>query len=183
MPEEPRAQAPTETAGCDCHENIPKDENGDPIFLILPPAMRAKYEKRMAGLERAWNATKDPAYFREANAWAHIYRQPTPRWLYEAGDALAAGRRTKQHDERYLDAQRHRLRYETVRDFREAGWTEDEALDKAVEELKGTIAFAARSTIKGSYDRMKREFKAKRFGHYKPLVHGRFRTINGRPVE
>ena len=138
MPEKSRPQAPTETAGCDCHENIPKDANGDPIFLILPPGIRAKYEERMSGLEQAWAATKDPAYFREANSLgAFLYRQPTPRWLYEAGDAIAAGRRTKQHDEKYLDGQRPFLvRYTTVHAYREESCTEDEALDKACAELR-----------------------------------------------
>jgi C4-dicarboxylate-specific signal transduction histidine kinase len=183
MPEEPHPQAPTELPGCDCHENILKDANGDPIFLILPPAIRAKYEERLSGFEQAWNATKDPAYFREANAWAHFHRQPTPRWLFEAGDEVAAGRRTKQHDERYLDAMRHWMRYQTVRAFREAGCTEDEALDKACKELERRRAAVSKYTIKDSYDRIKREFKAKRHGRYKPFLHGRFRTINGRPVE
>jgi hypothetical protein len=182
MPEESHAQAPTETPGCDCHEGIPRDNAGLPTYFILPPDMRAKYEERLAGFERAWNATKDPAYFRQALAWNHNYRQPTPQWLFEAGDAIAAGRRTKQHDERYLDAMRHLERYRTVRAFREAGWTEDEALDKAIEELARKGLAASRYTIKDSYDRMKREYKAKRHGRYKPLVHGRYRTINGRPA-
>jgi hypothetical protein len=183
MPDELRAQGPTETPGCDCHENIPKDENGVPIFFILPPDIRAKYERRLSGFERAWNATKDPAYFRQALAWNHLHRQPTSRWLYEAGDAIAAERRTRQHDERYLDRQRHFLRYEIVRAFREAGLTLDEALDKACERLGGMGAAASRSTVADSYDRIRRELRTNRFGRYKPLVHGRYRTINGRPVE
>jgi hypothetical protein len=182
MPEGPRPQAPTETAGCDCHENIPKDANGDPIFLILPPGDRAKYEKRMASLKQAWAATEDPAYFREATTLQFIHRQPTPRWLYEAGDAIAAGRRTRQHDEQYLDGQRHLRRYTTVRAFREAGYTEDAALDKAVEELARTGHAAARTTIKDSYDRIRRELQAGRYGRYQPLVQPRFRTKEGRPV-
>jgi hypothetical protein len=182
MPKEPRPQAPTETAGCDCHEGIPRDSDGVPTYFILPPADRAKYEERMSGLKQAWDATRDPAYFREAFTWSFLYRQPTPRWLYEAGDTIAAGRRTKQHDERYLDGQRHLLRYEMVRAFREAGWTEDEALDKACERLREMGAAASRSTIEDSYDRIWRELQAKRFGRYKPLVQPRFRTIKGRPV-
>jgi hypothetical protein len=182
MPDEPRAQAPTDLPGCDCHEGIPRDDTGVPTYFILPPDLRAYYEEKLAGFERAWNATKDPAYYRQANAWNHFHRQPQPRWLYEAGDAIAAGRRSKNDDKRYLKNQRHLIRYETVRVFRAAGWTEDEALDKAREELARMGAAASRYTIKDSYDRMKREFKAKRFGHYKPLAHGRFRTINGRPA-
>jgi hypothetical protein len=96
---------------------------------------------------------------------------------------VAAGRRIKDNDRRYRKNQGHLIRYETVCAFRAAGFTEDEALNKAVEELARSGQAAARSTIKDSYDRMKREFKAKRFGHYKPLVQGRFRTINGRRVE
>jgi hypothetical protein len=78
---------------------------------------------------------------------------------------------------------RHRMRYEMVRDFRAAGWTLDEALDKAVEALARRGLAASRSTIENSYNRMKRELKAKRHGRYKPLANERFRTINGRPVE
>jgi hypothetical protein len=155
MPEESHLQAPTENAGCDYHENIPKDANGDPIFLILPLGIRVRYEERMAGLKQAWAATKDPAYFREAFTWSFLYRQPTPRWLYEAGDAIAAGRRTKQHDEKYLDGQRHLVRYTTVRAYREESCTEDEAFDKACAELEQMGQAASRYTIKDSYDRIK----------------------------
>jgi hypothetical protein len=179
MPDEPRAQAETR----DDHENIPKDENGVPVFFILPPSIRAKYERRLSGFERAWNATKDPAFFRQAFALSHLHRQPTPRWLYEAGDAIAAGRRTRRHDEHYLDGQRHLRRYQIVRAFRKAGLSLDKALDKACERLGEMGAAAARSTIEDSYDRIRRELQANRFGFYKPLVHGRYRTINGRPVE
>jgi hypothetical protein len=184
MPDEIRDQAPPETPGCDCHEGIPRDADGVPTYFILPPTVRAGYEERLAGFERAWNTTKDPAYFREANAWVYLHRQPTPRWLYEAGDAIASGRRTRDHDNRYLAGQRHLIRYETVRAFREAGWTEDEALDKAVEELARRGLAAARLTIKDSYDRMRRELQAGRFPRYKPLLRAdRFRTVNGQPVK
>jgi hypothetical protein len=179
MPEESRRQSPN----CDCHEGIPRDSEGVPTYFILPPADRAYYEERLAGFEKAWKATKDPAWFAHASKWADIFRQPHPPWLSEAGQTVAAGTRTKQHDERYLDGQRHLIRYQTVRAFREAGGTEDEALDKAVEELAKKGFAASRSTIKGSYDRMKRELKAKRFGRYKPFANERFRTVNGRPVE
>jgi hypothetical protein len=182
MPEDPHAQAPTEIAGCDCHEGIPRDSAGVPTYFILPPADRAKYGERMSDLKQAWDATRDPAYFREAFTWSFLYRQPTPRWLYEAGDAIAAGRRTKQHDEQYLDGQRHLVRYETVRAFREAGCSEDEALDKAVEDLARRGQAASRYTVKDSYDRIWRELQGGRFGRYQPLVQPRFRTKEGRPV-
>jgi hypothetical protein len=182
MSDEIRAQAPPESPGCDCHENIPKDENGVPIFFILPPAERAYYEERLAGFEKAWHATRDPAFYRQANAWNYLHRQPPPRWLYDAGDEIAAERRTKQHDERYLDAMRHLNRYEMVRAFIAAGWDEKQAIDKACEELERRGAAASWYTIADSYRKVLRELKVGRFGHYKPFVHGRFRTIDGRPA-
>ena len=33
---------------------IPRDSNGDPIFLVLPPAIQARYDRRMKRCERAW---------------------------------------------------------------------------------------------------------------------------------
>jgi hypothetical protein len=183
MPDELHAQAPTETLGCDCHEGIPRDSAGVPTYFILPPADRAYYEEKLAGFEKAWEATKDPAWFAHASAWADLFRQPHPPWLSKASQMVAARQRTKDDDRRYRKNQSHLLRYQTVRAHREAGCSEDEALDRAVKELaKIRGEAAARSTIEDSYNRMKREFKAKRFGYYKPFVQGRFRTINGRPA-
>jgi hypothetical protein len=163
MPNEPRAQVPAETPGCDCHENIPKDANGNPVFLILPPHDRARYEEWMAEYEQAWRTTKDPIYFRAASTVNFIHRQPQPRWLYEAGDEIAAGRRTKRHEQRYLDALRHCLRYETVSHLRAEGLTLEEALTKAGEKLERMGLAASRYTIEDSYDRMVREIRASRY--------------------
>ena len=139
--------------------------------------MRADYEQTMAEFQRAWLATKDPAYFREAFAWAHYHRQPIPPWLFKAGDAIAAKRRTKGHNKRHLANMRHLIRYETVRDFRAANLSEDAALDAACKHLEKIGFAAARPTIEDSYDKIKRELKANRSGHYQPLFNGRFGAV------
>jgi hypothetical protein len=183
MSDKHRVQAPAERPGGDCHENIPKDADGNPIFLILPSDKRAKYERKMANHERAWHATKDPAYAVEAMMWARAYRQPLPGWLYAASIAIATKRRTKRDEERYFDAMRHRKRYETVCAFRAAGLTLEKALDKAVGELAKGRAAASRSTIEASYKRVQRELRANRSGWYQPLRHvWRLQTINTEPL-
>jgi hypothetical protein len=189
---EPRAQASPETAdravlklteeaavGCDCHEGIPRDGDGIPTYFILPPVDRAYYEERLASFERAWNATKDPAYYRQANTWVGCFRQPHPPWLIQAGDVLAAKKRTPKHDEDYADAQRHFRRHEIVRDLVAAGWKEEAAFAEASARLKKMgIRGSASRTIEDSYRKVLREFKAGRNGRYKPLAHERFRAIN-----
>jgi hypothetical protein len=159
------------------HEGIPRDSDGVPTYVILPPPDRAYYEERLASFERAWNATKDPAYYRQANTWVGCFRQPHPPWLIEAGDMLAAGQRTPKHDEDYADAQRHFLRYQRVRDHIAAGLDEDRAISKAIEELAKMQAAASWYTVRDSYKKVLRELQANGLGRYTPFVHGRFRTV------
>src|SRR5262245_28581972 len=82
------------------HRNIPKDTNGAPIFLILPPKLRAHYESKMARYERGWNASRDPLFVTEAHTLTRLYRQPSPQWLDEAIWVLATSRRTAEHAKR-----------------------------------------------------------------------------------
>ena len=100
------------------YEGIPIDAEGVPTYFRLSPGMRVNYEQRLAGIERAWNATKDPAFAREANAWAAIHRQPHPSWLNEANDTMVAELRagSSKYDNNFKDNQAHFIRYEQVRD-------------------------------------------------------------------
>jgi hypothetical protein len=100
------------------YTGIPLNSDGTPTIFLLPSGTRAYYEERLASFEKAWNATKDPAYYRQANKWTRIFRQPQPDWLAEAGDMLAAELRAKSpsFDERYEDNQKHFVRFMWVRD-------------------------------------------------------------------
>jgi hypothetical protein len=48
------------------HPGIPRDADGVPIFLVLPPELRASYDKKMRRCERGWQTTRDPAFVGEA---------------------------------------------------------------------------------------------------------------------
>src|SRR6516225_3239124 len=96
-----RQNATTEAAAMarddDDHRGIPRDTNGDPIFLILPPGVKASYDELMAGCEAGWRATGNPAFIKEAMILVHLHRQPPPLWLSEAVCTLADNRRAKGH--------------------------------------------------------------------------------------
>jgi hypothetical protein len=111
------------------HAGVPRDADGVPIFLILPPGVRESYERKMAHCEAGWRATGDPAFFAEASILMYLHRQPQPLWFAEAACTLAWKRRAegKRFAKRVLDAHVHFLRYEMLRDAKEDGlrWLQD----------------------------------------------------------
>ena len=66
------------------HRDIPKDENGDPIFLILPDGVRASYERKLRSAKAAWLATGDVGALRQAAVFIRTHRQPGPDWFFDA---------------------------------------------------------------------------------------------------
>jgi hypothetical protein len=141
------------------HRNIPKDANGDPIFLILPPELRPRYEARMAQFQRGWNASRDPAFVTEAHKWAHLHRQPSPQWLDEAVWILAANRRTAEHAKRADERAAHFMRYQAVRDVKGPGVSWEQATERAAEILAGTGAEGEPKTMWESYKLVKRDLR------------------------
>jgi hypothetical protein len=117
------------TNGRDPHQDIPKDTNGDPIFLVLPDDMRASYERKMWQRKIGWQATRDPAFLTEAEILMHTHRQVSPLWLSEAWIELSAKRRTKGHAKRAIEAHVRWMRYDAVRTAKEHGlrWLRDRA--------------------------------------------------------
>jgi hypothetical protein len=123
----------------DVHRDIPKDENGDPIFLVLPDGVRASYERKMAHCEVGWQATGDPAFVIEAEILRHLNRQVPPLWLTEANITLNTKRRTKGYAKRATESHIRWMRYDAVRTAKEHGlrW-----LQKRAEEAKELAAKA-----------------------------------------
>jgi hypothetical protein len=101
----------------DDQAGIPHDANGDPIFLILPPVLRARYDEKMAQCESAWREG-EPLAVAEAQELTCLYRQPIPVWLGEAVVQLAVKRRTKKQAKRHREAQKNFARYSLVRDLK-----------------------------------------------------------------
>jgi hypothetical protein len=169
----------------DVHRHIPRDENGDPIFLILPAGIRQSYERRMKRCERGWGDRQDPAAVRQAmNHIAH-FRQVPPAWFVEAVRILAKDQRSARDVKREREAMIHMLRYQAVRDFmwvfegnrrikRTAGNsldgkmpTWDRAYSHAAEVLAGGPAAGEPiPTMKASYQRVRRDLTAGRGGLY-----------------
>jgi hypothetical protein len=159
------------TAARDPHRDIPKDANGDPIFLVLPDGVRAKYERKLAKCERGWRASGDPAFIAEAEIHAHLHRQPKPLWHSEAVLELCAKRRTKGYATRVYNAAVRRMRYEAVREAERRGMTWNDAYEAAAEALHGTRAAGAASTMKDAYVEVAADFKNGRGGRYLwPLI-------------
>jgi hypothetical protein len=164
-------QKRSKTRSDDDHPGIPRDANGDPIFLILPSALRARYEKEMALCEGAWRAGEVCAVS-EAVELSRCYRQPIPDWLGEAVVRTIAKLRTKAQARRYREAQARMTRYMTVRDLKvgipgiyeptagHLSWLD--AYAEASRILEGTYAKGDTDTMKSDYAKVKRDLKATR---------------------
>jgi hypothetical protein len=166
------------------HRHIPRDDKGDPIFLILPAADQAKLEQRLAQCRTAWDEG-EPLAFADAVSVLKIYRQPPPLWVAEAATMLAMNRRGKREAKRHLEAMQRLTRYIAVRDLKvgipghyepaHAELTWPQAFERAADVLKCSVA-----SVKADYARVRRDLKAGHHGKYYILQHWRFRH-NGRP--
>ena len=178
-----------EAVADDDHANIPRDAEGNPVFLILPEGVRASYQRRMGACEEAWKNTGDPAAIGEAEAWSFSHRQPHPRWLCDAIMELTVARRAKSQVKRARDNQIHFQRYELVRDAKyimekasdgqwrrrdRPGMTWDRAYEIAAKALAGSPAAGDEDTMRGSYKRVCADLKR---GHH-GLYHF-FQTLDG----
>lgn len=138
------------------HQHIPRDAKGDPVFLILPDRLRAKFDLWMANLEAFWLATKDPWAVSEAHTLTLLFRQVPPPWLDVAVHSLAAKRRTKKHAKHVREAAIRSARHVAVRDAQESGLTWDEAYEGAESVCASDPALA------GTWDTMRRAYLAVR---------------------
>jgi hypothetical protein len=153
------------------HSGIPLDADGVPIFFILPPELRAKYEKKLARCEAGWRATSDPLFVREALLLTYLHRQLSLLWPIEPACDLIAGQRTKGDHTRAYNAAIRRMRYEAVRDARgggpkHGGLSWEKAYKRAAEVLAPTRAAAEPSTMKMHYNEVKSDLKNGRGGLY-----------------
>jgi hypothetical protein len=143
------------------HRGIPRDADGNPVYLILPPKWQVQYEKDMELCRAGWQATRDPYIAAEAVSWVHLHRQPVPAWLHEALWVVAAGRRGKAHAQRALVASKHLQRYMAVRDFKADGLTWEESYTRAAGLCGGEA-----EAMKQSYCRVKNDLKRGHYGLY-----------------
>jgi hypothetical protein len=150
----------------DPHYNIPRDANGDPVYLILPDDIRRSYARYMLSCEAGWRETGDPAFVAEAQTWTHYHRQPIPAWLHEAVWALALRRRGRAHAARAKAAAIRLMRYQVVRDAQRRGLTWEAAYVHAADVLKQTNARGEPDTMKAAYITVKMDLKAGRHGLY-----------------
>jgi len=155
----------------DGRSGIPCDANGVPIFFVLPPELRASYDKKLARCEAGWRATGDPAFAVEAIVLTHLHRQPPLLWVTEAVCSLATKRRTKGYVTRAFNAGIRRMRYEAVRRAhgggpKRGGLTLEAAYQRAVENLAPTRAAGKSDSMEGGYKKVKRDLKQGRLGRY-----------------
>jgi hypothetical protein len=140
----------------DDHRGIPRDADGNPVFLILPPGMRASYERKMAKCEAGWRATGDPAFLTEAEILTYLHRQVSPLWLTETNIALNAKRRTKGYAKRAIEAHIRWMRYDAVRTAKEDGlrWLLDRAkaaTEHAAKEKKRAAELTRDAKVKAEH--------------------------------
>lgn len=149
------------------HQHIPRDAQGDPVFLILPKGLRARYDEWMGNLEAFWKATEDPIAVSEAHTLTLIYRQVSPLWLDEAIYRLADQRRSKNHPKRVREAVIRSSRYMAVRDAKKRGLTWPEAYEAAERSCASNSATAGTwETMRRAYMDVKADLKAGRGGLY-----------------
>jgi hypothetical protein len=169
-----RDKTRSQSAADDAHRGIPRDAKGDPIFLILPPVMRARYDKQMAQCESAWRKGELLAVA-EAAVRSQLYRQPIPAWLADAIVELAVKRRTPKQAKQYREAQKDLARYILVRDLKVgipghyepiADLTWEEAYAEASCMLEGTLAKGGEDTMKRAYEDVRNDLKAGHSGKY-----------------
>lgn len=148
-------------------QHIPLDGDGVPVFLILPPAVQATYDRWMKECEQGWLATDDPAFVIKALTHTYLYRQPPRFWVTEAACTLATRHRTKGYATRAFNAAIRLTRYEVVRDAQRAGRSWDEAYEYAAEVLAPTRAAGESRTMKGAYLQVVGDLKRGRGGLYR----------------
>lgn len=173
----------------EAHRGIPRDTNGDPIFLILPEGVRMKYQAGMTACEMAWREGESLA-IAEAATLTHLYRQPMPAWLEQAIVELAMAQRNKDQAKRHAANEIHLMRYMTVRDLKvgtpshnkqyvpptvRVSW--DDAYEKAAEILSGSRAAGSAATMKADYAKVRRDLNARRHGKYFTLKDRRYRQL------
>jgi hypothetical protein len=143
------------------HQFIPRDADGNPVFLILPATWKAKLDEDLDICRAAWVAS-EPLAVAEAVTGLRIHRQPPPTWVEEAVIQLATNRRDARQAERYREARRHYLRFQYVQSLRADGLPLARAKKRAAELLEKIGAAASASTVLASYKRVKRDFRAGR---------------------
>jgi len=146
------------------HPGIPCDADGIPIFFVLPPSIKARYDEKMRRCEARWRATSDPAFVSEALRLTGWHRQPPASWVVEAACDLITARRTKEHTTRAHNAAVRLRRYEAVRAARAGGLTWEEAYKRAAEDLARVPDVRCKpASMKAAYKTVKRDLRQ---GHF-----------------
>jgi hypothetical protein len=144
------------------YEHIPRDAEGIPVFFILPPEVRANYDRKMSTCEAGWAATQDPLFAAEAITLTKNFRQVVPAWLDDGVYAVALKRRTPQQVKRARDAADRLARYLAVRDAHKIdGMTWERAKEHAANMLG-----VEPDTCWESYKKVRRDLKDGRGGLY-----------------
>jgi hypothetical protein len=161
---DPHRGVPKDASGDDSwanHDNIPTDAEGVPIFFILPPSVKARYERDVdKGSKRTWLATGDPGALRKAAYDIKHHRQPMPDWFFDAIVTILTNMRSSDDVKRAHFAFLHSRRYQVVRDrvakAADAGvkLSVDEASERASNALKGKLG--STEDVKRSYYKVKK---------------------------
>jgi hypothetical protein len=158
----------------DPHRDIPKDANGDPIFLILPDGVRASYERKLENAKRAWLATGDPGALRQAAAHIKFHRQPMPDWVFDALMTFLTGLRGDSDVKRAKNNAVHSQRYQVVRDEK-ADAEAAPGIEMSVDEASARAA-AKFKTLGSAEDLRRSYFKVRKA--LKQGLGGAFNTIH-----
>jgi hypothetical protein len=144
------------------HRDIPKDANGDPVFLILPAGVKADYERRDRNNKETWLATGNPGALRKAALDIKHFRQPQPDWYVDAIVTILTNMISDRDVQRAKNNAMHSRRYQIVRDIKadaDAAGAEisiDEASERAADRFKTLGSFA---DMRQSYFKVQRALK------------------------
>jgi len=163
----------------------PEPPGADEIYgrvrkAVLPPKVKADYDRQIAACETAWRATDESVAVAEAITLSYLFRQVVPAWVETAAVSVIIDQRTAEQARRHRESMRHMFRYMYVHSFRQSGVPLREAAERAKEVLNGTgIANVTVDEIIESYKKVRRDIEAGRQAEYFFLKDPRYFNVDG----
>jgi hypothetical protein len=143
------------------------DAAGGSNAAVLPPEVKADYDRQMAACETVWRATEEPLAVAEALTLVYLFRQTLPAWVEAAAVSIIIDQRTAKQARRHRESMRHMWRYMYVHGFRKRNIPLREAAERAQAVLKGTgIASVTVDEIIESYWKVRHDIEAGRQAEY-----------------
>jgi hypothetical protein len=127
----------------------------DPDFFILPPPIKALYERRLRTAKRTWLVTGDTGALREAAYHIKHHGQPMPDWFFDAVVTILTSMRSVNDVKRAQFAVIHSQRYQVVRD--QIADAAVAGIELSIDKVCARVADAFNEEL-GSFDDVKKSY-------------------------